>query len=82
MKFIRKIVGVITTTEIEDSLNEIVAELEHSRNTIRKETFEEMDKLNPVKDGEKIQRLLLQMNKDLTLSYEKEKVLREFISKL
>lgn len=82
MKFIQKLLGVATYSQLEESLNEIIVDLEHSRNELRKVCFDEMDKLNPTKDGEKIQRLLIQMNRDITASYEKEKVLREYIAQV
>lgn len=82
MKFIQKIIGITTHTNLDESLTEIVAELEHARNELRKVCFDEMEKLNPTKDGEKIQRLLIQMNRDITASYEKEKVLREYVAQV
>lgn len=80
MKFLQKLTGVVMYSQLDESLDEIIASLEHSRNEIRRLCFDEMDKLNPTKDGEKIQRLLLQMNRDITSTYEKEKVLREYIA--
>lgn len=82
MKFIQKLTGLVTYAQLEESLNEIIVELEHTRNDLRRICFDEMDKLNPTKDGEKIQRLLIQMNRDITASYEKEKVLRDYISQV
>ena len=49
---------------------------------LSKVSLDEMDKLSPTKDGEKIQKILLQMNRDLTTLYEKETVLRELLTKV
>lgn len=80
MKALERFFGVVSYSRINDALSRIASELENSRNDIRKTTLTEMDELNPTKDGEKIQQKLLQMNRELTLSYEKERVLRDFIN--
>lgn len=82
MKFLQKLIGVVTYSEIEYRFDELVAEFEHKRNKLRKEAFDEIEKLNPTKDGEKLQKLFIQMNRDITTSYEQETTLREFVSKL
>lgn len=79
MKFIERILGIITYSKMDSALNEIIAENENQRNSIRKEALESMDKLNPTKDGAAIQQLLLQMNRDLAASYERETTLRKFV---
>jgi hypothetical protein len=71
----------VSFDSINNTLTEIVAEEEDNRNKIRKDILTEMDKLSPTKDGEKIQELLINMNRQLTFSYEKEIYLREFIDK-
>jgi len=80
MKFIERMLGVITYAKIESALVEVIADNESQRNSIRKEALESMDKLNPTKDGTAIQQLLLQMNRDLTASYERETTLRKFVA--
>ena len=82
MKFLQRLIGIVSLSDLNESLDEIVAELEYNRNKIRKEVFEEMEKINVSKEGEKLQKLLIQMNRDIAASYEKETVLRDFISKL
>lgn len=81
LKPLERFFAVVSFDRINDTLTEIVAEEEHNRNKIRKDILTEMDKLSPIKDGEKIQELLINMNRQLTLSYEKEIYLREFIDK-
>lgn len=82
MSYILKLLGLVSQASMTDRVDELVGEYEQARNKVRKETFDEMDKLNPTKEGEKIQQLMLRMNRDITLYYEKETAIREFIAKL
>jgi len=59
----------------------IASDLQDDRNTIRKKALQEIDKLNPKTDGENIHAIMLQMNSEISLTYEKETVLRDFIDK-
>jgi hypothetical protein len=61
-------------------LAKIVQEEEVKRNKLRKDSLDEIEKIDVVKDAEKIQRIMINMNRDLTTSYEKEKLLLEFIN--
>jgi hypothetical protein len=81
LKPLERFFAVVSFDRINNTLTEIVAEEEDNRNKIRKDILTEMDKLSPTKDGEKIQELLINMNRQLTFSYEKEIYLREFIDK-
>lgn len=60
----------------------IIADLEETRNDIRKKSLSEIDKLNPKEEGEKVAEILLRMNREISMAYEKEAVLREFIDRL
>jgi hypothetical protein len=82
IKFILRFFGLVPYDRLEMAVSEIVSEFELKRNEIRKVSLDEMDKLSPTKDGEKIQKILLQMNRDLTTLYEKETVLRELLTKV
>jgi hypothetical protein len=82
MKFLEKIVGVIPKYKLEIALTEVIASSEHLRNDIRKKAFEELDKLDPIKQGERVAEVLTRMNSELTSSYEKEIAIRDFIGKL
>jgi hypothetical protein len=81
-RYILKLLGLIPYDRLEDTADFIIAEFETKRNEIRRISLEDMDKLNPAKDGEKIQKILLQMNRDMTSLYEKETILLEFLNKI
>jgi tetrahydromethanopterin S-methyltransferase subunit G len=82
IKFILRFLGLVPYDRLEMSVSEIVSEFELKKNEIRRISLDEMDKLTPTKDGEKIQKLLLQMNRDIAILYEKELVLRELLTKV
>lgn len=82
IKFILRFLGLVPYDRLEMAVSEIVSEFELKKNDIRRTSLDEMDKLNPTKDGEKIQKLLLQMNRDIAVLYEKELVLRELLTKV
>ena len=58
----------------------IVQDEEFERNEKRKITLNEIENLDVKNDAEKIQKILINMNRDLTASYEKEKILLQFIN--
>jgi len=82
MKPIQRFFGVVSIDRIDDVLGQIVAVMEEDRNDIRKKALAEVDKCNVKSEGEKVADILLQMNRDLTSSFERETILREFVSKL
>lgn len=82
IKFILRFLGLVPYDRLEMAVSEIVSEFELKKNEIRRTSLDEMDKLNPTKDGEKVQKLLLQMNRDIAVLYEKELVLRELLTKV
>jgi hypothetical protein len=65
-----------------ECLAKLVQEEEISRNEKRKQTIEDIEKLDVKNDAEKIQSILINLNRDLTTSYEKEKFVLEFINSL
>jgi|688.fasta_scaffold23727_22 hypothetical protein len=77
-----KLLNIVTYQKLESVLNELLAEQETIRNSIRKRVTEELSLLDATKDGLKIQKELLEMNKDLSMSYEKESFIRKYIDKL
>lgn len=76
---IQRFFAVVSYEQMRDNFANVASELEEQRNLIRKKALDEMDKLNARTDGEKIQELMMQMNRDLAMTYEKEMTLREFI---
>ena len=82
MKPIQRFFGVVSIDRLDDVLGQIVAVMETDRNDIRKKALLEVDKCDVKSEGEKVATILLQMNRDLTSSFERETILREFVSKL
>jgi hypothetical protein len=82
INYILKLIGLVPYNRLEETADFIIAEFETKRNEIRRLSLDDMDKCNPAKDGEKIQKILLQMNRDMTSLYEKETILREFLTKV
>jgi len=82
MKFINRLLGVVSNEFINECLAKIVQDEEIKRNEIRKEILDEIETLSVKDDQEKIKSILIKMNRDLSLSYEKEKALLQFINML
>ena len=82
MKPFERFFGVVSNDRINSALSQIVAEMENDRNDTRKKALAEVDKCNVKTEGEQVASILLQMNRDLTSSFEKETILREFINKI
>jgi hypothetical protein len=80
MKSIYRLLKIVSYESMNEVLAKIIQEEEVRRNNIRKDSLDEIDKTDVVKDAEKIQRIMINMNRDLTTSYEKEKLLLEFIN--
>jgi hypothetical protein len=82
MKPIQRFFGVVSIDRLDDVLGQIVAVMETDRNDIRKKALLEVDKCDVKSEGDRVAAILLQMNRDLTSSFEQETILREFASKL
>lgn len=82
MRPLERFFSVVGRDRIDSELSLIIAELEAKRNDARKKSLAEIDRLNVKVEGEKAAEILLQMNRDLTLSYEKETFLRDFIDRI
>lgn len=82
MKPIQRFFGVVSIDRLDDVLGQIVASMETDRNDIRKKALAEVDKCDVKTEGDRVAAILLQMNRDLTSLFEKEVILREFVSKL
>jgi len=80
MKSIYRFLKIVSYEYMNEILAKIVQEEEVKRNKLRKDSLDEIEKIDVVKDAEKIQRIMINMNRDLTTSYEKEKLLLEFIN--
>lgn len=80
MKSLYRMLGAVSHETINEALAKIVQDLEITRNKKRREVLETIEKLNVKDDAEKIQYLLIELNRDLTSSYEKEKCLLEFLN--
>lgn len=82
VNYILRLVGLVPYTRIEDSIDDIISEFEIKRAELRKASLDEIETLNPTKDGEKIQKILMEMNRGMNSMYEKEIVLRELLTKV
>lgn len=82
MKPIQRFFGVVSIDRLDDVLGQIVASMETDRNDIRKKALAEVDKCDVKTEGDRVAAILLQMNRDLTSLFERETILREFVSKL
>jgi len=80
MKSIYRFLKIVSYEYMNEILAKIVQEEVEKRNKIRKDSLDDIEKIDVVKDAEKIQRIMINMNRDLTTSYEKEKLLLEFIN--
>lgn len=82
MKSFNQIFNLVSIDEINVTFDKMIMEHENERNEIRKNVLKQIESLDVKTEGETIQKLLLDMNKDLTSSYEKEIFLRSFIDTL
>lgn len=82
INYVLNLVGLVPYTRIEDSIDDIISEFEIKRAELRKASLDEIETLNPTKDGEKIQKILMEMNAGMNSMYEKEIVLRELLTKV
>lgn len=82
MKSFNQIFNLVSIDEINVTFDKMIMEHENERNEIRKNVLKQIESLDLKTEGETIQKLLLDMNKDLTSSYEKEIFLRSFIDTL
>lgn len=80
MKAFYRILGSVSYERINEAMAKIVQDEEFERNEKRKITLNEIENLDVKNDAEKIQKILINMNRDLTASYEKEKILLQFIN--
>lgn len=82
MKFIYRTLGAVSYDHLNDVLAKLVQDLEIDRNNKRKIALDSIEQLDIKVDAEKIQKTLIELNRDLTNSYEKEKFVLEFINLL
>lgn len=82
MKYFYRLIGASSYEHMNECLAKLVQEEEVSRNEKRKNTLNEIENLDIKNDADKIQSLLINLNRDLTTSYEKEKFVLEFINSL
>ena len=82
MKSIYRFFKVSSYETMNEVLAKIIQELEQERNKLRKNCLEEMENNVLSNQAEKVQKTMVNMNRDLTVSYEKEKILLEFINLL
>lgn len=82
MSAIYRFLGITSFENMNEALAKLVQELETQRNNIRKESLEKIESLEVEKDPIKVKKIMIDMNRDLTTSYEKEKFLLEFINML
>lgn len=81
-KLLERSFGFIGKKRLDNVLDEFIADAETQRNAVRKKSIEDLDKLDPVKQGEKVADVLTNMNNELSRSYEQEIAIREFVDKL
>lgn len=82
MKGFYRLLGSVSYEQINDVVAKIVQDEEFERNEKRKIALIEIEKLDVKEDAEKIQKILINMNRDLTTSYEKEKFLLQFVNQI
>lgn len=82
LKVIGDFFGLITVDKVDSEFGALMAQYEQKRNIIRKDNMEQLRSLDVTKDGAKIQSILTKMNDEISLSYEKEMAVREFIGKI
>ncbi len=80
MKSIYRFLKIASYESMNEVLAKIIQDEEIKRNKLRKESLDEIEKTDVIKDAEKIQKIMINMSRDLTTSYEKEKMLLEFIN--
>ncbi len=80
MKSIYRFLKIASYESMNEVLAKIIQDEEIKRNNLRKDSLDEIEKIDVVKDAEKMQRIMINLNRDLTTSYEKEKMLLEFIN--
>ena len=82
MKGFYRLLGSVSYEQINDVVAKIVQDEEFERNEKRKIALIEIEKLDVKEDAEKIQKILINMNRDLTTSYEKENFLLQFVNQI
>lgn len=82
MKYFYRLIGASSYEHMNECLAKLVQEQEILRNEKRRKTLEDIEKLDVKNDADKVQSLLIGLNRDLTTSYEKEKFVLEFINSL
>lgn len=80
MKSFYRMIGSVSYEQINDALAKIVQDEEHLRNKLRKETLDSIENKEIIFDNDKIQKLMVELNRDLTTSYERERLLHQFIN--
>ena len=82
MSAIYRFLGITSFENMNEALAKLVQELEVQRNKIRKDSLDLIESLELDKDPQKVKKIMIDMNRDLTTSYEKERFLLEFINML
>lgn len=82
MSAIYRFLGITSFEKMNEVLARLIQELEIQRNNIRKESLEKIENSELDKDPQKVKKIMIDLNRDLTTSYEKEKFLLEFINLL
>ena len=82
MKGFYRLLSSVSYDQINDVVAKIVQDEEFERNEIRKIALIEIEKLDVKEDAEKIQKILINMNRDLTTSFEKETFLLQFVNQI
>lgn len=73
MKSIYRFLKIASYESMNEVLAKIIQDEEIKRNKLRKESLDEIEKTDVIKDAEKIQKIMINMSRDLTTSYEKKK---------
>lgn len=82
MSAIYRFLGITSFEKMNEVLAKLIQDLEIQRNNIRKESLEKIENSDSEKDPQKVKKIMIDLNRDLTTSYEKEKFLLEFINLL
>ena len=82
MKAFYRLLGSVSYDQVNEAMAKIIQEEEFERNDKRKKALEQIESLDVKLDAEKIQKILIDLNRDLTKSYEIETTLREFVNKI
>jgi hypothetical protein len=82
MKAFYRLLGSVSYDQVNEAMAKIIQEEEFERNDKRKKALEQIESPDVKLDAEKIQKILIDLNRDLTKSYEIETTLREFVNKI